>query len=439
MSIIRDLFHLRNRHFFALDLVLFTISGLLSFSLRLETNTFNADIRGAIGIYLLIALPVRLISFYWLGMYQRYWQDAGPGELLLVGYASLLSGVVIWITIVLVNLFLPSRLFIPRSVSFIDMLIVLAFTLSSRFASRAQLYISRNSTLITHKAANPSRIVIVGAGLTGTQVLAVLEKAGQRGQIVGFLDDHAEKVGRIVRGIPVIGRIDDLAATCREYKIKRVIIAIPSASGLFIRKIVDICRTLKMEYSIVPGVAELVSGRITVNALRPVSIDDLLRRTPVKLDVSNIQHKIAGKCIMITGAGGTIGSELARQIARFQPGRLLLVGHGENSLFWIDAKLREEFPHIPRAMLLADIRDINRMTTIFAEWQPTLIFHAAAHKHVPMLESNLQEAVTNNIQGTSNLIQLSNQFNVECMVMVSTDKAVEPTNVRDCPKSRIMG
>jgi FlaA1/EpsC-like NDP-sugar epimerase len=365
-------------------------------------------------------------------MYRRYWQDAGPGELLLAARASLITGFIIWATVLLVNL-LPS-LVIPRSIALIDMLLVFAFTLASRFAPRAQIYVARNASSTRHQSTNSARILIVGAGLTGTQVLAALEKAGQRGQIVGFLDDHTEKIGRIVRGIAVIGRTDDLAAVCRDHKIKRVIIAIPSASGLFIRKIVDICRTLKVEYSIVPGVAELVSGRITVNALRPVAIDDLLRRMPVELDVSNIQAKIAGKCVMITGAGGTIGSELTRQIARFQPGQLILVGHGENSLFWIDAKLRDEFPHIPRTVLLADIRDMRRMTAIFEAWHPELIFHAAAHKHVPMLETNLSEAVSNNIQGTNNLINLSNQFDVECMVMVSTDKAVEPTNVMGMSK-----
>jgi FlaA1/EpsC-like NDP-sugar epimerase len=178
-----------------------------------------------------------------------------------------------------------------------------------------------------------------------------------------------------------------------------------------------------------PSTYELVSGQISTRDLRPIVIDDLLRRAPIRLEIGDIQRQLEGRRILITGAGGTIGSELARQIAQCKPERLLLLGHGENSLFAVESSIVSEFPHLPYALLLVDVRHKQRMDAVFEQWRPDMVFHAAAHKHVPMLEANPIEAVTNNVAGTQNLVDLCNRFNVQRMVMISTDKAVKPTSV----------
>ncbi|MFN8417729.1 MAG: nucleoside-diphosphate sugar epimerase/dehydratase [Anaerolineae bacterium] len=437
MIIRKGLLQVRNRYFFALDLVIFVVAGIVSFVLRLEPTTITDDLLVGIFTYLILSIIIREIIFFTWGMYQHYWEHAGAGELILSMITPVCSGLVLTVVVFYLAKITPDEIVIPRSIPFIDTGIVTILVVAARFSPRALYYVHHRpsgSVALRQKANREHtpaevqrRLLIVGAGTTGVQVLTAVQFNTRFGVVVGFLDDDERKVGQRVRGLLVLGKTEDLPRVCREQQINEVIIAIPSAPGALVRQIADSCRTIGVQYKIMPGINELVTGKITVNALRSVSIDDLLRRAPIELDVTNIAQKIANKCVMITGAGGTIGSELARQVARFHPKTLLLLGHGENSLFWTHKRLLEDFPGLPKQILLADVRDMPRLTYLFECWRPDIIFHAAAHKHVAMLETNHTEGVSNNVIGTRNLIELSNRFEVESMVRV--DKAVEPTNV----------
>src|SRR5258708_232652 len=429
------MFVLRNRYFLLIDLILSICSVVLSFMLRLETIELTDRRWLAIIFFLSLAIPIRLGIFLIYGMYSRYWINAGPGELMLCISTCFMSGVIITIlSLVLVRVFgLESEL--PRSIPVIDTLIITPLVLNARFSMRA--YYHQRNHRSGRQATDARKIwrqtLIIGADHTGVQVLDVLAQAADH-VVRGFLDDDPHKQGTYVRGLKVLGKIDQLTATVGAYHIDLVIIALSMAPGGLIRQIVSDCLNVGVAYKIIPGMHELVSGKISISALRPVAIDDLLRRSPVSLDLSDIEQQIRGRRILVTGAGGSIGGELTRQIARHQPDQLLLVGHGENSLFATENRLRSEFPTIPIQVMLTDIRNLPRMTLIFEQWRPQMVFHAAAHKHVPMLESNAAEAVTNNVLGTQNLISLCNQFEVQRMVMISTDKAVKPTNVMGLTK-----
>ncbi len=428
----QNTFVLRNRHFFILDISTMICAGIFSFLIRLDF-TLTTNNWQAIALFISIVVPLQLVIFFIQGMYSRYWVNAGANELLLVAYTSAIATLVTIVASVALWSFIPNfQQVLPHSIPLVDGLILTLLVTGSRFSQRAYQHQQRGKKQPDTLDA-PSRIIIAGAGYTGIQVLDALERAGET-TVIGFLDDDPAKAHTWVRGIKVIGKISDLHVAVRENAVSLVIISMPSAEGKVIRQIVEDCRTLGVAYKTIPSIHELVSGRITVNTLRPVSIDDLLRRPPVELDVTDIHQQVSGVCIMITGAGGSIGSELTRQIAKYKPSRLLLVGHGENSLFATEAQLKVEFPNVEYHLLLADVRDAQRLRIIFETWHPKVVFHAAAHKHVPMLESNPVEAVINNVIGTNNLIELCNRYEVTRMVMISTDKAVSPTNIMGMTK-----
>jgi FlaA1/EpsC-like NDP-sugar epimerase len=408
----------------------FGLSAIASFVIRLETID-SARIFWGIALFLIIAAPVKTIVFLSYGMYRQYWANAGPIELALAGFACLMSGgllTVIWFGVA--ALWPLSDIVLPRSIPFIDLLVTAALVLTSRFGLRAwyTLAVRRNHQHLSGKAST-QKALIIGAGHTGFRVLEALRNASDHIMAVGFLDDDRAKIGTFIRGLKVLGTTHDLRAAAQEQHIDLVIIAIPSAPAGLIRQIVRVCQETGIQHRIMPSTYELVSGQISTSVLRPIVIDDLLRRAPVKLEIGDIQRQLEGRRILITGAGGTIGSELARQIARCKPERLLLLGHGENSLFAVESSIVGEFPLLPYTLLLVDVRHKQRMEAVFEQWQPDMIFHTAAHKHVPMLEANAVEAVTNNVAGTQNLVDLCNRFNVQRMVMISTDKAVKPTSV----------
>jgi FlaA1/EpsC-like NDP-sugar epimerase len=426
---LRTKWSIRNRHFFLLDLVLLVISAVLSFVIRLENFDLHA-ITPSIGTYLVISLVTKLPIYLVSGLYRRYWHNAGPSELLLVATTSIVSGLITSTIIFVVVIGSGFNLDIPRSVPMIDTLLATILITASRFSLRARTHLRASRT----RNKDTRRALIVGAGHTGTQALYALEQTSSQFVTVGFLDDDPTKIGTLIRGRKVFGRIDRIESVVSDQKVDLVVIALPSAPGMVIRKIVSACQLLGVSYQIVPGLYELVSGKISVNTLRPIAIDDLLRRNPIQLNIEDIQQKLSGKSVMVTGAGGSIGSELARQVANCNPRVLILVGHGENSLFAIEQKIKNEFPHVRATVVLCDVRNRERLETVFAKWKPDLVYHAAAHKHVPMLETNVAEAVINNVIGTSNMVELCKKHNVARMVLISSDKAVNPTNVMGMTK-----
>jgi FlaA1/EpsC-like NDP-sugar epimerase len=251
---------------------------------------------------------------------------------------------------------------------------------------------------------------------------------------VCFLDDDPHKQRQQIHGIPVVGKLADLQRVVLVRRIHEVIIAIPSAPGSVIRQVAETCRERGIPFRTMPGIYELIGGKVNVNRLREVEIIDLLRREPCYIDDTQISSSLRGRRVMVTGAGGSIGREICRQIARWMPSSLLLLGHGENSIFETLLEIQENFPGIPVIPVIADIRDLDRMNVVFDAFHPQVVFHTAAHKHVPLMEMNVEEAITNNVIGTRNVVEVSLNNDVERLVMISTDKAIRPSSVYGATK-----
>ena len=281
----------------------------------------------------------------------------------------------------------------------------------------------------------PTKILIVGAGETGIGVLRALRSHPEKGYIpIGFIDDSPRKVGRSVAGLEVLGTTRDLTYIARKREIDEVVIAIPSAPGGKIRDIIRQCEYRGCQFKIVPNIHAILEGRASVNQIREVRFEDLLNRSTSQMDIAEVSKYLSGKRVMVTGAGGSIGSELCRQVAKLNPELLILFGRGENSLYHTDIELRESEPDLNRAVVIGDIRDNAKVSQITRKYRPHIIFHAAAHKHVKFMENHPDEAVKNNILGTQNLIDAAIGHEVEAFILVSSDKAVNPTNVYGASK-----
>jgi FlaA1/EpsC-like NDP-sugar epimerase len=280
-----------------------------------------------------------------------------------------------------------------------------------------------------------TRVLLIGAGEAGVMVARELANRPDLGlQPVGFLDDDPRKVGTLVGGLPVLGRTADVGAIAERKRVDRVLITIAHARGAEIRRITELCRDADLETKIIPGIYEIVGEKVNLSRIREIAIEDLLGREPVQLDEAIVGASIRSRVVLVTGAGGSIGSELCRQVARFGPERLVLVERFENALFEIHRELTAAFPHVPIDPRIADVCDARRMAQIFESCKPELVFHAAAHKHVPMMEWNSGEAVKNNVGGTRVVGELADRFGVERFVLISTDKAVNPTSVMGATK-----
>ena len=319
----------------------------------------------------------------------------------------------------------------PRSALGIDWLLSLVLIGGSRFALR----------LLAEQGSAPNgkshRALIIGAGDAGALVVREMQRTDKISYIpVGFLDDDASKQKQEIYGVPVIGKLDDLEDILKNHQVDEVIFAIPSLPGKFVRTASDTCIKADVPFRTMPGIYELLGGKINVSRLRNVDITDLLRRPPARTNEKLLGTLLKDKRVLVTGAGGSIGSELCRQISRWNPEEVILLGHGENSIYESLMELREDYPLLKFTPVIADIRHAERLERIFAKYRPQIIFHTAAHKHVPLMEAqvNIAEAITNNVLGTRHLVNTAIAANVERLVMISTDKAVAPSNVYGATK-----
>lgn len=373
--------------------------------------------------YLPEIVLVRVITFYFFGLYQRLWRYASIHE--LVGIVSAVT-----ISSCIINGYMyATGASMPRSIPIISWLLVIVFIGASRLFLRV--------VHLTHKiqSVQTTNTVIVGAGDAGAMIA---REIGQRycdsKKLIGFIDDDTYKQNQMLFGAKVLGNCQDIKRISAEYKVNEIIIAIPSLGGAQLREIVQGCKQTGCAVKIVPGMYELIDGKVTVQQLRNVDLEDLLRRDPVRLDLEQIASYLTGRRVLVTGAGGSIGSELCRQIAKLSPSELILVGKGENSIYEIDRELRENYCSLKLEPIIADVRDYNRINDIFIRVKPEVVFHAAAHKHVPLMESQPEEAVRNNIFGTKTVAEAADKAGTGIFIMISTDKAVNPTSVMGATK-----
>ena len=424
----------------SLDVIALTAALGIAYFLRFEGASpdprgwhlfFDDDLSRLVPLVLLVQMG----ALYAFGIYNFVWRYVGLREVRAFNGAFVSSAVVF----VALRLFLPESLAvlrIPFSVIAIDALLAFGFTLGLRVARRT-LSESQERETRNRKGsgAGRKRVLLVGAGHAG--VLAAREMAGRRDldvAVVGFVDDADEKKGAVIQGFKVVGTTGDLPALVKRLQIDHVIITIANAARAEIRRIVDTCESIPVKARIITGYYDILQGRISVSAIRDVDIEDLLGREPVRLDVSSVRGIVAGKTVMVTGAGGSIGSELARQAARFSPGHLLLVERSEFALYTIHDEMTRCFPDLSITPLIADIGDSVRIHEIFRTHRPNAVFHAAAHKHVPMMEWNVVEAAKNNVLGTLTLAETAGIFGAEKFILISTDKAVNPTSVMGTTK-----
>ncbi len=427
--------YVRNRILFLGDLVLIVVSVFTSFALRLELgNLFFYFLPQAFWM-VAIALVVKPLVYYKFGLYRRLWAYASTREMALIAAAVSTASVFVGMGVILLSLIqiaLGEHLGFPRSIPFIEWVLSLMFVGGLRFSLRLLADRIQSSEKASKGA---KRVMIIGAGSAGNLVVRELKRNPQLNLLpVCFLDDDASKHKHQIRGVPVEGHLGQLEKVARSKRIDEVIIAVPSAPGRVVRRVAQACRQAGVPFRTMPGIHELLGGKINVSRLREVNITDLLRRKPVKIDRDLVGPSLSGKRVLISGSGGSIGRELCRQVARWGPSELVMLGHGENSIFEAVVDLQADFPSLPLHPVIADVRDGSRLFAVFEKHRPEMVFHAAAHKHVPLMESNVEEAVTNNVLGTRNILESSVSFDVQRLVMISTDKAVKPTSVMGATK-----
>jgi FlaA1/EpsC-like NDP-sugar epimerase len=422
---------IRNRAVFLGDLLLIAVIAPASFVLRLNFGARLADFKPQILTMIFLAWLIKPAVYYLFGLYRRVWIYASIAELKLIVFAVSFASAMMFglISIIQVLQVFPE---FSRGAVFIDYLLSLVAVGGLRFSLRL---ISESQLQNRDQHTKARRVLVAGAGDAGALVVKEMQKNPQANLTpVCFIDDDPAKQRQEIHGIKVVGGLQDLPHIVDLYHVDEVLIAIPSAPGQVIRTLADLCRQKSVPFRTIPGIHELLGGKVNVTRLREVDITDLLRRQPAHIDDEMVGINLSKKRILVTGAGGSIGRELCRQIARWGPAELILLGHGENSLFETLVELEENFPSQTKRAVLGDIRDQNRLNSIFQQCRPQVVFHAAAHKHVPLMEANIEEAVTNNVLGTRNVVDTSLVYGVDRLVLISSDKAVRPSSVMGATK-----
>lgn len=435
----KRLLKLRNRHFLILDCLFLSITPFLSLALRLDgTIDFYFYLTGLLWCSLIFLL-LKISVFYKFGLYKRYWNSASVDELAKIIYI-VFCAVILQTTvfIVLNNLSVLSFQNLPLSLPLLDGILTFFFVAGTRFSLRLMERLNERRNISYHG----DRVLVIGSGKAGTSIVQEMQRNPQLGMVpVAFVDDDIEKKGLKIRGVPVMGTRESIPEIISKQDINKVIIAMPTAPGSEIRDIVSICRKSGIQARTIPGIFEILDERVRIDSIRQVEIEDLLRREPVNTDIKRVMQFLKGKKVLVTGSGGSIGSELCRQIIKCSPSEIILLGQGENSIFDIHHEVMKRLSitngkHIFTKVktYIANIRSYERLDNILKETKPDVIFHAAAHKHVPMMELNSCEAISNNVKGTLNLIELSQKHDVDHFVFISTDKAVNPSSIMGASK-----
>ncbi len=375
-----------------------------------------------------INLVITLLLYFFLKLYKSVWRYASAIELINIGIAVFLSaGMQMLFSTVL-------KLGLPRSYSFLYGFTLFCFSTGIRFSYRIVRILNikmRSNGLDSRKV----KCMLIGAGSAGNSIIKEIENSSFISiQVCCVIDDNVGCQGKLLRGIPIIGGRDKIKEAVIEYGIEKIIIAIPTASPSQLKPIINICKDTGCKLQITPGIYQLVNGEVSVSRLREVEIEDLLGRDPIHVNIEEIIGYVKNKTVMVTGGGGSIGSELVRQLAEHKPKRLIIIDIYENSSYEIQQELLGKYPHLDLVVLIASVRNTDRMESIFAEYRPEIVYHAAAHKHVPLMENSPNEAIKNNVFGTYKTAFAASKYGVEKFVFISTDKAVNPTNIMGASK-----
>ena len=375
--------------------------------------------------YIPVIIIVTVVIFYGFRLYSSLWTFAGAPELINITFACALSSLAQMVVMVVFDVRMP------RSYYFLYGVSLWIFVFLSRFSYRGiRTLIKRNAS-----GAISSRVMIVGAGAAGNMLVKEIRNSDHVSKrVVCIVDDDRSKEGSFLHGVKVMGNRQNIPELVKLYRIDEIIIAMPSAPAREIKEILDVCKETGCELKRLPGVYQLVNGEVAISKLKEVDVNDLLGREPVKVDLSTIMDYVAGKTVLVTGGGGSIGSEICRQVAGHNPKMLVLVDIYENTTYDIQNELRNRYPELNLVVLIASVRNTKRMDIIFETYRPDIVYHAAAHKHVPLMEDSPNEAVKNNVLGTWKVVQAADKWKVKRFVMISTDKAVNPTNIMGATK-----
>ncbi len=410
------------------DLGLWTLALPLAYFLRIEMQV--TEHAYDIAVLTLMTIPIKATVLYIFQFHRQAWSKIGIWDLFRI-----IQGVVVASLILVVALFFMHQgLYLPRSVPVIEGGLTILMLSSIRLISRIRSETVRR-TDVRRSPRKVSRVLVAGAGEAGTMLAREVRRHPESYmEIVGFLDDNPTKQKEWYLGYAILGHLDELAEVARKHDVDKVIIAMPTVPGEVIRKVVTMAQEAGVESQIMPGLYELLRGNFNIAKLRRVDVSDLLRRKQVELDVAPISDYLYERTVLVTGAGGSIGSEIVRQIMRFNPRHVLLLGRGENSIFKVEREFQSDYPNVTFTPLITDVRDRGSLEHVFRKYRPQVVFHAAAHKHVPLMESNPDQAILNNVGGTRNLAELALEYGIERFVNVSSDKSVNPTSVMGCTK-----
>jgi len=407
------------------DAVVLAFSLYASFLIRFEGSIPAADMRLFRNSVLAIVL-IQLLVFFASGLYDRMWRYVSTRELRVLAL-----DVVIGTALAVIPLYYIALSGFPRSVLIINALLTVMLVGGARFSVRYIYELQKHRSVL----AESKPVLIFGAGDSGEVIVReMLKHPESTYDPVGFVDDDPAKKGRRIHGVQVLGAHRDIPALAAKHEVEEVIIAIPSAPSSVIRDVVDMCDAAGVNCKTLPGVFELIDGTVDLNQIRDINVEDLLGREPVRIDIAEAESYLKDADVLVTGGAGSIGSELCRQIAGYNPERLIVLDHNENDTYYLLLELEKRYPELDLRVIIGDIKDAPLLDHIFAQYKPRVVFHAAAHKHVPLMQENIAAAVSNNVTGSRNLIEAALEYGVERFVLISTDKAVDPTGIMGTTK-----
>ncbi|EHR1327874.1 polysaccharide biosynthesis protein [Clostridium perfringens] len=416
----------------SLDILIIVNSYILAFTIRFNFD-FIMDKRNELILFLPVIVIIYLIMLSIFKMYKSIWTIVGIDEVAFGLIACLIATGIILITSTIIS----SIYYIDYITVLLAGLFIMIFTIGIRVSFRIyRRMISHGRVLLnSSNISNLEKILIIGAGSCGQLIIEEIRKQNPiKQKVIGVIDDNPSKIGTYLRGIKILGNRNKIIEISEEKNVDLILIAMPSVDGKTKKEIIEICQSTRAKVKIIPGMYELIGGKVSLNRMRDIDLRDLLGREEVILDKKGIKDYIENKVVMVTGGGGSIGSELCRQIAKFSPKLLLILDIYENNAYELENEIISNFKNLKEKVLIASVREEKRLENIFNEYKPQVIFHAAAHKHVPLMERNPEEAIKNNVIGTLNVAECAHKYGAERFVLISTDKAVNPTNVMGASK-----